>query len=165
MFLSELVKKLGLTPHPEGGYYRETYRAEELYEVNGIQKNCATAIYFLITDTNFSALHKIQSDEIFHFYYGDSVDFVMFDEKNKPIRKTLGTNIQEGEKPQIIVPKNMWQGFKINKTNPNNINGFCLMGATVAPGFDYKDFKLGSKIDLMMEFPEYHKIIHEFTKK
>lgn len=165
MTVQELVKKLELLPHPEGGYYKETYRSsgeiarKALPEEFGGDRNFATAIYFLIEKSNFSALHRIKSDETWHFYYGDALEVVELSEEGK-LRKTLvGSDLQKGHVFQYTVKAGTWFGSRV-------VSGgeFSLVGCTVAPGFDFEDFEMGERITLIGKFPANSKIITEMTR-
>ncbi len=141
-----IIKKLGLKPHPEGGYYREIYRSEEKINSQTLPKryggvrNFSTSIYFLLKEGEYSRLHRLKSDEIYHFYLGSSVEIILIYPNGKIKTRILGNNLEKGESPQIIVPKNVWQGLRLAG------NGrFALMGTTVSPGFDYNDFELGDE--------------------
>ncbi len=157
-----IIKKLALKPHPEGGYYREIYRSEEkinslaLPKRYGGDRNFSTSIYYLLKEGEYSRLHRLKSDEIYHFYLGASVEIFLVYPKGKIETKILGNNLEEGEYPQIIVPKNVWQGLRLVG------NGlFSLMGTTVSPGFDYNDFELGDEKKLQ-KIIKINKKIREF---
>jgi predicted cupin superfamily sugar epimerase len=165
MTIDYLVKTLNLLPHPEGGYYKETYRANLQLAKNALpegflgDRNIATAIYFLIEKNNFSALHKIRSDETWHFYYGDALEVIEIDENGVLTATAIGNNLIEGEVFQYTVKANNWFGSRV-KAGGN----FSLVGCTVAPGFDFNDFELGKKEDLLKLFPQHQKVIIEMTR-
>ncbi len=157
-----IIKKLALKPHPEGGYYREIYRSEEkinslaLPKRYGGDRNFSTSIYYLLKEGEYSRLHRLKSDEIYHFYLGASVEIFLVYPKGKIETKILGNNLERGESLQIIVPKNVWQGLRLVG------NGrFSLMGTTVSPGFDYNDFELGDEKKLQ-KIIKINKKIREF---
>lgn len=165
MTLDYLVKKLELLPHPEGGYYKETYRSDvslrkevlpEGFEGN---RNIATAIYFLIEKNNFSALHKIKSDETWHFYAGDALEVIELDEDGNLKTTLIGNKMEQGEVFQYTVPANTWFGSRVKRGG-----NYSLVGCTVAPGFDFADFEMAEKADLISKFPQQHSVILELTR-
>jgi len=156
---------LGLEPLPEeGGFYRETYRAKgevpggALSDHDG-SRNYSTAIYYLVTPTEFSALHKLPQDEIFHFYLGDPVEMIQIDPNGDLKRIIIGNDIVGGQRPQVIAPGNTWQGTRL-------VGGgkWALLGTTVAPGFDFKDFQISSRSDLVERYPQHKNDIERFTR-
>ena len=165
MTVDYLVKTLNLLPHPEGGYYKETYRANLQLAKNALpegfsgDRNIATAIYFLIEKNNFSALHKIKSDETWHFYYGDALEVIEIDENGILTATAIGKNLEDGEVFQYTVKANNWFGSRVKAGGD-----FSLVGCTVAPGFDFNDFELGKKEDLLKLFPNHKKVIIEMTR-
>ncbi len=165
MTVDTLVKELNLLPHPEGGYYKETYRSEGIITQTCLtsdfsgDRNMATGIYFLIEKGNFSALHKIKSDETWHFYYGDTLEVIEIDEQGKLTITQIGSNLQEGETFQYTVKANTWFGSRVN-SNGN----FSLVGCTVYPGFDFNDFELAQQQDLIQLFPQHRQLIIELTR-
>ena len=151
----QIIKKLGLKPLPrEGGFFRETYRSDEKIPANalpsryGCDKHISTAIYYLLTPDCISALHRIKSDEIFHFYLGDPVMMLLLYPDGKDETIILGNLIDEGHHVQHVVPAGVWQGSYL-------IDGgkWALMGTTVAPAYDFSDFELGLRRNLIEKFP------------
>ena len=135
MTSEEIIKLLGLMPHPEGGYYKETYRSST--RIPGESRPHSTAIYYLLVPGSVSKMHRLRSDELFHFYIGDPVTWVLL-ESSKRVRKvTLGSQLDKGQVPQMIVPAGTWFGGILEG------GSFALMGTTVAPGFEFEDFELG----------------------
>jgi uncharacterized protein len=138
----EIIRKLDLKPLPEeGGYYRETYRSTQGKhdaKIFGIDSNTkrdvSTCIYYLVTSDSFSALHRIKSDEIFHFYAGDPVEMVQIDDDGKLSRFVLGPDVMNGQSPQVVVERGVWQGLKLKGGGK-----WALMGTTVSPGFVFKE--------------------------
>lgn len=158
---SSLIKKLDLSPlHMEGGYFKETYRSDEviLQEALPVRysrpKNFSTAIYYLLTPETFSALHRLPTDEIFHFYLGDSVLMLLLNEDSSSETVVLGHNLADGHQVQVVVPKGTWQGSFL-------ISGgkFALMGATMAPGFDEADYEPGDLSYLLERFSDREDLI------
>ena len=158
----DVIKKLGLVPLPEeGGFYRETFRSSRFVQsdVLGKKSEC-TAIYYLITENSFSALHAVDQDEIFHFYAGSSVEMfqIMPDKKSNLV--TLGSDIFNEEQPQVIVPHGVWQGTKLKHPKEGD---WALLGCTVAPGFELENFHILNRSELIKKFPEYKEKVTEFT--
>ena len=159
------IKELNLQKHPEGGYFKEIYRSEEVINSNTLPKyfdgerNISTSIYFLLKSDDFSSFHKIKSDEIWHFYYGSPL--TIFAIINGKIEKLLlGNNPENGESFQQIVPKNSWFAACINKPD-----SFSLVGCTVAPGFDFNDFELATRKELLESYPLLIEEITKFTRE
>jgi len=165
MTANDLITKLDLLPHPEGGFYKEIYRSEEIISQSALptrfggNRHVATSIYFLLEKDNFSALHKIKSDEIWHFYAGDTLEVIEIDPMGKLIITPVGSNILEKEVFQYTVKAGHWFGSRVK-----NGGAFSLVGCTVAPGFDFADFEMGKSFDLVNEFPNHKKIIQEITR-
>lgn len=163
MEIEYLVRKFDLLPHPEGGYYKETYRSVELIESSTKefphQRNYSTAIYFLIEKDNFSALHRIKSDEVWHFYEGDALEVIEIDLKGNLFRTQVGRNISKGQTFQYTVKAGHWFGSRVLKGG-----GFSFVGCTVSPGFDFKDFEMARRGELTQLFPQHAKIIEELTR-
>jgi len=163
--IEEIIKLLNLTPHPEGGYYRETYRSSgtipESSLPSGIkgERSYSTAIYFLLTSENFSAFHKIKQDEIWHFHEGSSLEIHIISGNGNYSKAVLGLNLSKGEAPQVIIPAGNW--FAANVIEENS---YSLVGCTVSPGFDFNDFELADKNKLLAKFPRFSEIITKFTK-
>ena len=153
------IKKLNLDEHPEGGYFTNTYRSDKIIELyNGTRSTC-TAIYYLLTGNQFSSFHIMKSDEIWHFYSGSSLTLYIIDSKGKINKVVLGPNFNEGERFQVVVKSGCWFAVSINKKN-----SYSLVGCTVSPGFDYKDWKIGNRKRLTEMYPEHKKIIEKFTR-
>jgi predicted cupin superfamily sugar epimerase len=160
-----LVQQLQLQPHPEGGYYRETYRSGEIIPQNGLPERFAgsrhfsTAIYFLLEQGNFSAFHRIQSDECWHFYTGDPLQVHVIDPEGKYTLIRLGNDIRNGEVFQAMVPAGCWFA---SETAPGG--QFSLVGCTVAPGFDFADFELAKGDLLASLFPTHSGLIRRLCR-
>ncbi|GLB52286.1 hypothetical protein NBRC110019_13250 [Neptunitalea chrysea] len=163
--ITTIIKQLQLEAHPEGGYYRETYRSEEtilegnLQDVYSGDRNVSTCIYFLLPSNEFSAFHKINQDEIWHFYEGSTIRLVMISEAGELSEVRIGRNITQGEVPQFVVPKNYWFAAKVIAKD-----SFALAGCTVAPGFDFRDFTMPTREELLKFFPQHTETITEFTR-
>ena len=160
----DVIKKLGLKPLPgEGGFYAETHRDEmEVSTDNGSPQNriAGTAIYYLVTPDSFSALHRLPSDEIFHFYGGDPVEMIQITEDGKMSRFTLGSDFMNGQQVQVVVPKGVWQATKL-------LHGgkWALMGTTVAPGFEFQDLEMADPRVLSERYPSLCKAILSHTRE
>src|SRR5690606_25816936 len=110
----------------------------------------STAIYYLVIPESFSALHRVKSDEIFHFYGGDAVEMIQIDDHGKLERFEIGNDILGGQQPQVIVPSGVWQGVRLKQGG-----SWALMGTTVAPGFEFEDFEVGLRDQLIQNFPQH----------
>lgn len=161
----KLIKHLGLQPHPEGGFYREVYRSVEripataLAEKYGGERNVCTSIYFMLTSDTFSAFHRINQDEIWHFYQGAPIDLHLISPEGKHSLIKVGHNFEAGEIPQAIVPAHYWFAAEITGKS-----SFSLVGCTVSPGFDFKDFELANRASLTQTFPQHQTLIEKFTR-
>jgi predicted cupin superfamily sugar epimerase len=159
----ELIARFGLTPHPkEGGYFRERYRASETLPTLPARyqgpRSASTAIYYLLTPTTFSALHRLQTDEIFHFYLGDPVRMLQLDADGKGKTIVLGQDVMAGQHVQVVVPRGVWQGSCLEPGGK-----FALLGCTVAPGFEYADYETGERQALLAGYPAFAELIRRLT--
>ena len=161
------IERLGLAPHPEGGWFRETYRAADTIPVGALParfggaRNVSTAVYFLITRDAFSALHRIRSDELWHFYAGDPVTMTLLDGDGRGGLTTvrLGRDLASDARPQVVVPAGAWFGAEVPAPGR-----FALVGCTVAPGFDFADFELAERGDLVGRYPQHRATIERLTR-
>jgi predicted cupin superfamily sugar epimerase len=154
-----LISALGLTPHPEGGFFRETYRAESLpfaLPDRGI-RSASTAIYFLLAGADFSAFHRVRSDEVWHHYVGAPLELHTL-EPTGPRVVLVGPGVERGERPQHVVPAGVFQAARVHGS------GYALMGCTVAPGFDFADFDMPPRAALKELFPACAGVIAELTR-
>jgi len=162
--VEKLIEKYQLIPHPEGGYFRETYRSEGVIPHQALpdnfkgDRNYCTGIYFLLPQGTKSCLHRIQSDEMWHFYLGGSMTLVLMHEDYGVQNIILGSDLQAGETVQFVVPAGWWFGGY-----PNSESAYSFVGCTVAPGFDFADFELGTRTDLISKFPESSELILKLT--
>lgn len=160
----DIIKQLDLKPHPEGGFFKETYRSigeinEECLEAKYKGKrNFSTCIYFLLTSDKFSAFHRIKQDEIWHFYTGSPIGLHVISETGKYMKHLIGSDFEKGEVPQLIVPGGSWFAAEIL-----NKDAFALVGCTVSPGFSFEDFELKKRKELLAMFPDLEKIITKLT--
>jgi uncharacterized protein len=157
---AELVQKLGLAPHPEGGFYVETFRAPALpFELPGRGvRNASTAIYFLLEAGSFSAFHSVQSDEVWHHYLGAPVELHTLDQLHGHRIVQLGSELLAGEVPQHVIPAGVIQAARVTT------GSYALCGCTVAPGFDFADFAMPPRAELERDFPNARGIIAALTR-
>jgi predicted cupin superfamily sugar epimerase len=161
----EVIDRLELQPHVmEGGYFRETYRSplrhmeHALPPEYGGERNASTAIYYLLSPETFSALHRVKSDELFHFYAGDPVEMLQLWPDGTAKTLVIGNDFAAGHSPQVVVPAGIWQGSRLIAGGK-----WALMGCTVAPGFDYADFEVANRADLLANWPEQQDLITALT--
>ena len=162
MITADKIKSLlNLKPHPEeGGYFVETYRSQQhLPEGSEGKRALATAIYYLLTPDTFSEMHRLPSDEVFHFYLGDPVEMLQLlpDGSGKVI--TLGSDILNGMHPQAIVLKEVWQGARLLPGGK-----FALLGTTMSPGFEFADYEAGKRDVLVELYPQFRELISILTR-
>ena len=155
MNIQEITNHLELQPHPEGGYYKETYRSDESC-INGTRSIC-TVIYFLLTSENCSKFHRIQSDEIWYFHAGSPLIVHTLNSQGYN-QHFVGNNLLAGETPQLLVPKNTIFGSTVKDDN-----SYSLVSCSVSPGFEFNDFELFKKEELISLYPEQEKIITQLT--
>jgi len=156
-----IVRALELSPHPEGGFYRETFRSmmtlHGLPHVGGTRA-ASTAIYYLLPAGAFSALHRVSSDEVWHHYDGDPLELHTIDRTGLHAVVRLGRNLLAGERPQHIVAAGVWQAaIPVGER-------YSLCGCTVAPGFDFLDFEMPPRRQLLEEFPLISSIVEKLTR-
>jgi uncharacterized protein len=164
---ARVIKLLGLKPlAPEGGYFRETYRSRESLAAGRLparyrsKRALSTTIYFLLTPDTFSAIHRIKSDEVYHFYAGDPVELQLLYPPGKAKRVVLGSDLLRGQRPQFIIPRGVWQGARLVPGGT-----WSLLGTTVAPGFEYADFELGDRKILLRSHPDRARQITALTRE
>ena len=157
-----IIERLGLQPHPERGYYRETYRAALAVDsaAHGAARSASTAIYFLITAREpVTYLHRLRSDEIFHLYEGGPLEILRLFPDGTWDVALLGMNLDAGERPQVVMPAGTWFGTALGAGAP-----LCLVGCTVAPGFDFADFELAEGPELEERYPGAASRIRTMTR-
>lgn len=153
--------QLELLPH-EGGYFRQTYQAAERIAPAALPARyhqpmaLSTAIYFMLTPAVFSAMHRLPSDEVYHFYLGDPVEMLLLHPDGRGETFTLGTDLLSGMRPQKVVPPAVWQGLCLRPGGPH---GFALIGTTMAPGFEWDGFELGDRAALLAGYPDFTEMI------
>jgi len=162
MSAEEVIARLRLLPHPEGGSYAETFRAEMLpFELpERGSRSASTAIYFLLRAGDFSALHVVSSDEVWHHYLGDALELDCFDAAGAHRAVKLGSALGQGERPQHVVKRGELQAARVS-AGPH---GFALCGCTVAPGFDFADFRMPPRAELLEKLPQYRELVMALTR-
>jgi uncharacterized protein len=158
------IKKLKLEPHPEGGYFRQTYRSDLLIEREALpgfpaSRAASTAIYFLLEGKNCSAFHRLRSDEMWHFYAGSPLLLHVIEASGKYSTIMLGSDPDAGQTLQAVVPAGCWFASHVADRK-----SWALVGCTVAPGFEFDDFEMGKRKKLASEFPQHREIIGRLTQ-
>jgi len=162
----DLISLLNLEPlSVEGGFYAETYRSNEKIPDGALparyhgSRPFGTAIYYLLTPETVSTMHRLPSDEVFHFYLGDPVQMLQLHPDGSGKVIVLGPDLLAGMRPQVVVPRGVWQGARL-------VHGgrFALMGTTVAPGFDCADYEAGPRADLIEKYPDFAQMIMSLTR-
>lgn len=166
MTAEEIKARLKLKPLPrEGGYYAETYRAADSIPREALParyrtaKPAGTAIYYLLTPDTFSALHRLPTDEIYHFYLGDPVELLQLRPDGTGLVTMVGADLAGGLQPQVVVPRGVWQGSRLRPGGR-----FALLGTTMAPGYDVDDYEPGRREVLTAEFPAFTALIQALTR-
>jgi predicted cupin superfamily sugar epimerase len=159
------VESLNLEPHPEGGWYRQTYRAPLTLAQSALpghagDRAASTAIYFLLAGNQFSAFHRLRSDEVWHFYAGSSLIVHVVKPDGEYQQLLLGSNPGNREQFQAVVPAGCWFGSSLRQPNT-----FALVGCTVAPGFDFADFEIAKRDELTAQYPQHRNIIQRLTRE
>jgi uncharacterized protein len=166
MTADEVKELLHLTPlELEGGFFRETYRsrwqvsAEYLPEGTHGSRSIGTAIYYMITPESFSTLHRLPGTEVFHFYMGGPVVMLQLHPDGTSRTVTLGTDLADGQEPQVVVRGNVWQGCRL-------VSGgkWALLGTTMSPGFDYADYVTGVREELIAQYPDVAEMIRRYSR-
>lgn len=160
------IHRLGLQAHPEGGYFRETYRspervdlAETLTRYEG-PRALATSILFLLTSENFSALHRLRSDEIWNFHAGSPLTIHIIDPGGAYRTLRVGLDLDGAATPQAVVPAGCWFGSTVDEPG-----GFSLVGCGVAPGFEFADFELARRDELLRAYPQHAELVRRLTRE
>jgi uncharacterized protein len=168
------IEKLQMQAHPEGGYYSETFRSADEVQTAGLpsryrsSRSCSTAIYFLLERGQMSALHRLESDEVWHYYSGSALALHVIDPRGEARTCTLGPDADRGEVFQAVIPARHWfgavpsggEGLAADATED-----FTLLGCTVAPGFCFEDFELGDRATLVARFPRHRALIERLTRR
>lgn len=162
----ELIALLELEPLPEeGGFYRETFRDTHRIPAAALATHASdraltTCIYYLITPQAFSGLHAVCSTELFHFYLGDPVRMVQLTEQGALTEVTIGSDLEAGQRPQVVVPPDVWQGTRLLPGGR-----WALLGCQVSPGFEFEDFRGGSYDELASRFPAHAELVRQYTRR
>jgi predicted cupin superfamily sugar epimerase len=163
MNAQEVIQLLGLAPLPrEGGFFRETYRSSEVLEPAVLPppyasaRAISTSIYYFLTPPTRSRIHRLPTEEIFHFYAGDPVEMLALMPDGRGHRWIIGNDLGRGQSPQVVVPRGTWQGCRL-------VNGgeWALLGTTMAPGFDFADYDPGDREELIRDYPGEADLIRE----
>lgn len=164
--IKSLIDFLQLEPHPEGGYFRETYRSDETFPAEMLSDRyhgprcLGTAILYLVTRDSCSLMHRLITDEIFHFYSGDPVSVVRLHTDGSGDITTLGSDIIHGQMAQCVVTRGCWQGLRL-------LSGgrYALLGTTMSPAFEFEDFELGTRKELILRYPSFKDEIMLLTRE
>lgn len=165
MTAEQLIDHLHLQPHPEGGFYKEVYRSEGMIAERCLQptfdgsRHFATSIYYLLQSGDFSAFHRIRSDEIWHFYAGGNLSLHLIDQQGNYQQYTLGNTPENGAQFQVVMPAGVWFAAE-----PATGTAFTLAGCTVSPGFDFRDFEMADKRKLQEQYPLHREIIDRLCR-
>ena len=164
--IATIIKQLGLLPHPEGGFYKDSHRSNLtiaegcLPEGYSGSRNVSTAIYFLLTSGNFSAFHRIRQDEVWHFYKGAPISLHVITKNGIYENHIIGPELALGQVPQYVVQGGDWFASEVSQKD-----SYSLAGCTVSPGFDFADFEMAQKDDLMNQFPDFKRIISRLCRE
>lgn len=157
------IENLRLGPHPEGGYFCEVYRSEErvpsaaLPIRYGSNRCFGTSIYYMLVAGEFSAFHRLDSDEIWHFYAGEMIDLHMIHSDGRHEHIKVGNKIDQGQQLQVAIPRQTWFAASV-------ASEYALVGCTVSPGFEYDDFEMGKREELLDKFPQHAKLIEKYVR-
>jgi predicted cupin superfamily sugar epimerase len=167
MTAEDMKKLLGLAPHPrEGGWYVRTYEAKEMVAAKAFDdgryasaRRTGTAIYYLLEPGTFSEMHRLRSDEVFHFYAGDAVEMLQLTSDGCGEKVVIGNDLARGQRPQVVVGRGVWQGSRL-------VGGgeWALLGCTVSPGFEFEDYEAGERGELCQLWPEFVEEISALTR-
>lgn len=160
----QVIEMLDLNPLPgEGGYFRETYKSTQvipsdcLPKVYSGNRACSTCIFYLVTPESFSSLHRLPTDEVWHFYLGDPLEQLQLYPDGNGRMIILGQDIANKENPQVVVPAGTWQGTRLKQGGR-----FALVGTTMAPGFEVDDFELAPEKDILLKFDSFKNEIKKY---
>jgi hypothetical protein len=166
MTADEVKKMLGLVPHPrEGGYYIRTYESGELIPPDAFAdgryasaRHTGTAIYYLLEPDTFSEMHRLKSDEIFHFYAGDPVEMLQLVDGGRGRVVRISNRLADEERPQLVVPRGVWQGSRLAPGGE-----WALLGCSVSPGFEFEDYETATRDELCAGWPVFRELLRELT--
>ena len=167
MTAEDVKKLLGLMPHPrEGGWYVRTYEAAETVAADAFgearypsARRTGTAIYYLLEPGTFSEMHRLKSDEVFHFYAGDAVEMLQLMPDGSGRTVVIGNDLGAGQRPQVVVERNVWQGSRLVAGGK-----WALLGCTVSPGFEFEDYDAGDRASLSEAWPAFAGMIAVLTR-
>ncbi len=151
---ARLIRDLGLRPHPEGGHFTETYRSGSSVVAGERTRSAVTSIYYLLTDDDFSAFHRLRSDELWHHHEGTDVAVECIDAGGSHRREVIGVGSR-----QAVIPAGVWFAAHLVDTR-----GYALVGCDVAPGFEYEDFEIASRAALRSVYPQHAALIERLTR-
>jgi len=161
------VERLNMQPHPEGGFYTETFRSSEQVTIvrdgQTVTRSAGTAIYFLVPSGTFSAFHRIKSDETWHFYAGDALSVLELLPDGSLTTHQLGNDPSKGQIFQTTILAGRWFASKVSD-DVSHVHGYSLVGCTVAPGFDFADFELAKADELSQSFPAHEQVIRSLCR-
>lgn len=163
--VQSLVNALSLLPHPEGGFYKEVYKSSTTIPKTALKavfsgdRSYCTSIYFLLTSENFSGFHRIKQDEIWNFYEGSPLLVHVIDKNGVYTCHEIGMDISTNLFPQLVVPAGAWFASSVK-----NKDAYSFVGCTVAPGFDFEDFELANRLELIEAYPQHKEIITLLTR-
>jgi uncharacterized protein len=160
MTAEEIKSLLQLEPHPmEGGWFRRTYTSIGTVALPRGVRAQSTAIYYLLEQGTYSEMHVLESEEIFHFYLGDPVEMLQLFPDGRSAVVTLGPDLRTGQQVQVVVPAGVWQGTRLIDDGK-----VALLGCTVTPGFDYRDYRNASAAELITKWPDREDRIRALTR-
>lgn len=157
------IEKLDMIPHQEGGFFKEIEASDDYIPVNATEADTRktrklwTSIYFLLRDGEVSNFHRLKSDEMWYYHAGSSLTIYMISPEGELITRDLGLDLDRGECPQVLVPRGYIFGSAMNK------EGFALVGCMVSPGFDFEDFELLNREELLKSYPHHTEIIRKLS--
>ena len=165
MSAEEIIRQLSLLPHPEGGFYKEVYRSSLTIKADGLpphfggDRSVSTSIYYLLQQGDYSAFHRIKSDELWHFYAGGTLLLHLINDNGEYYTFSLGSNLAAGETFQVLMPAGVWFA---SEPAPGTL--YTLAGCTVSPGFDFLDFEMAEREQMITRFPRHKAIIERLCR-
>jgi predicted cupin superfamily sugar epimerase len=172
--IEEIKSLLGLQPHPrEGGCFVRTWQSAEVIPQPVLptrytgSRYSGTAIYYLLEADTFSEMHRLRSDEVFHFYLGDPVEMLQLWPDGSSRVAMLGHDLTAGMRPQVVVPRGVWQGSRLAPAPAvlDHQERFALLGCTVSPGFEFEDYESGGRATLTRDYPQHRELIEALTRR